>query len=212
MLCLENYENMENQLNYLSNYAELSNHYTVMRHGHSLGNQQRIIVSHPHHGCAGYGLSEQGRDQVQASLQKDVSLDADTVIVSSDFNRALESAAIARQTLNCKSPIETDIRLRERNFGELELCSDSAYPAVWQHDEQDPDSDYLAVESVNRVMSRVTELIVYLERRFVDTNLLLISHGDALQILQTAFAGRDASRHRQLQHLQTAEIRGLRLA
>jgi hypothetical protein len=61
-------------------------------------------------------------------------------------------------------------------------------------------------------MSLVTELIVGLEQRFVDTILLLVSHGDALQILQTAFAGRDASEHRQLQHLQTAEIRPLLLA
>jgi len=199
-------------LNHLSNYAELGNHYYVMRHGHSLGNQQGIIVSHPQHGCAGFGLSEQGKEQVQASLQMDSLLDSSTMIVSSDFNRALESAAIARQELNCRALIETDIRLRERNFGELELGPDSAYPAVWQHDERDPDSNHRAVESVNQVMSRVTELIVDLERRFVDTSLLLVSHGDALQILQTAFAGRDASMHRQLQHLQTAEIRCLRLA
>jgi probable phosphoglycerate mutase len=67
-------------------------------------------------------------------------------------------------------------------------------------------------DAFNQVMSRVTELIVDLQRRFVDTSLLLVSHGDALQILQTAFAGRDASAHRQLQHLQTAKIRPLLLA
>jgi len=199
-------------LNHLSNCAALGNRYYVMRHGHSLGNQQGIIVSYPENGCDGFGLSEQGREQVEASLRIDSLLDVDTVIVSSDFNRAVESAAIARQALSSRSPIETDVRLRERNFGQLELGPDSAYQAVWQHDEQDPDSDYRAVESVNQVMSRVTGLIVDLERRFADTSLLLISHGDALQILQTAFAGRDASTHRQLQHLQTAEIRYLRLA
>jgi broad specificity phosphatase PhoE len=203
---------MEKRLNNLSAISQLNNHYYVMRHGHSLGNQQGIIVSHPENGCGGFGLSEQGQDQVQASLQMDVSLDTDTMIVSSDFNRALESAAIARQALNCRALVEIDVRLRERNFGELELGPDSAYQAVWQQDALDPDSDYRAVESVNQVMSRVTGLIVDLERRFANTSLLLVSHGDALQILQTAFAGRDASSHRQLQHLQTAEIRCLRLA
>jgi broad specificity phosphatase PhoE len=68
------------------------------------------------------------------------------------------------------------------------------------------------VESVNQVMSQVTELIVGLEQRFVDAILLLASHGDTLQILQTAFAGCDASTHRQLQHLHTADIRCFRLA
>lgn len=199
-------------MNHLSNCPELSNHYFVMRHGHSLGNQQGIIVSHPQNGCVGFGLSEQGRDQVQTSLQTNSSLDAGTIIVSSDFNRALESAAIVQQALNSSAPVETDIRLRERNFGELELGPDSAYQAVWHCDERDPDSDYRAVESANQVMTRVTGLIVDLEQRFVNASLLLVSHGDALQILQTAFAGCDASTHRQLQHLQTAEIRGLRLA
>jgi broad specificity phosphatase PhoE len=203
---------MGKRLNNLSAITQLNNRYFAMRHGHSVGNQRGIIVSHPENGCGGFGLSEQGQDQVRVSLQMDASLDADTMIVSSDFNRALESAAIVRQALNSRSPIETDIRLRERNFGELELCPDSAYQAVWQQDERDPDSDCRGVESVNQVMSRVTELIVDLERRFVDTSLLLVSHGDALQILQTAFAGRDASTHRQLQHLQTAEIRCFRLA
>jgi probable phosphoglycerate mutase len=203
---------MGKRLNNLSAITQLNNRYFAMRHGHSVGNLREIIVSHPENGCGGFGLSEQGQDQVQASLQMDVSLDTDTMIVSSDFNRALESAAIARHALNCRAPTETDVRLRERNFGELELGADSAYQAVWQHDERDPDSDYREVESVNQVMSRVTELVVDLERRFVDTSLLLVSHGDALQILQTAFAGRDASTHRQLQHLQTAEIRCFRLA
>lgn len=203
---------MGKRLNNLSAITQLNNRYFAMRHGHSVGNQRGTIVSHPENGCGGFGLSEQGREQVLVSLRQDSLLDAGTVIVSSDFDRALESAAIARQSLNCRSPIETDIRLRERNFGELELCPDSAYQAVWQHDEQDPDSDYRAVESANRVMARVTGLIIDLERRFADTSLLLVSHGDALQILLTAFAGRDASTHRQLQHLQTAEIRCLRFA
>ncbi len=196
-------------MNHLSNYAELSNDYYVMRHGHSLANQQGIIVSHPANGCSGFGLSEYGKLQVRASLQQANLLDNSTIIISSDFRRAFESAGIAHEALDCRSPLESDIRLRERNFGELELGPDSAYEAVWRQDEVDPDGDYRAVESVNRVMARVTELIADCERRYSKRSLLLVSHGDALQILQTAFTRRDASSHRQLEHLQTAEIRRL---
>jgi hypothetical protein len=83
-------------------------------------------------------------------------------------------------------------------------------PLWWATD--NPDGDYLTVESVNQVMSLVTELIVGLEQRFVETILLLASHGDTLQILHTVFAGRNASTHRQLQHLHTADTRCFRLA
>jgi probable phosphoglycerate mutase len=60
-------------------------------------------------------------------------------------------------------------------------------------------------------MARVTSVVVDCENRYSGQVILLISHGDALQILQTAFAGQDASTHRQLEHLQTAEIRQLRM-
>jgi len=199
-------------MNHLCSIDQLSNRYFAMRHGHSIGNQQGIIVSHPENGCAGYGLSELGVEQVRASLQQDRLLGAGTIIVSSDFRRALESAAIAQQLLGCAAPIATDIRLRERYFGELELGPDSAYQAVWQQDQKDPDSDFRAVETANQVMARVSALIVELETRYTHASLLLVSHGDALQILQTAFARRGASQHRQLEHLQTAEIRALQLA
>ena len=199
-------------MNHLSNYADLSNDYYVMRHGHSLANQQGLIVSHPVNGCGGFGLSERGREQVRASLQHNDLLDADTIILSSDFSRAVESATIAADLLDCSVGVEIDLRLRERDFGELELGPDSAYASVWEQDEQDADGLFRAVESANQVMARVTGLILDLEQRHVDATLLLVSHGDALQILQTAFAGRDASAHRQLQHLQTAEIRPLLLS
>jgi len=199
-------------LNHLSDLTTLSNRYFAMRHGHSIGNQQGIIVSYPENGCSGYGLSDAGTNQVKTSLQQDRSLDGNTVIISSDFRRALESAAIAQRHLDCVLPVVTEIRLRERDFGELELGADSAYPAVWQQDLINADGDFRSVESANRVMERVTALIVDLESHYSDACLLLVSHGDALQILQTAFARQDASQHRQLQHLETAEIRSLRLS
>ncbi len=57
------------------------------------------------------------------------------------------------------------------------------------------DSDYRQTESPNQVMAGVTELIIDLEQRYSGSCLLLVSHGDALQILQTAFARRDACEH-----------------
>jgi broad specificity phosphatase PhoE len=74
-----------------------------LRHGHSLANQQRIIASHPENCCSGFGLSERGKRQVRDSLRQDKLLDAATIIVSSDFRRAVESAAIAHELLNCQS-------------------------------------------------------------------------------------------------------------
>jgi len=201
----------ESPLNHLSSLDRLANRYFAMRHGHSVANQRGIIVSHPENGCAAYGLSEQGVAQVRASLQQDRQLDNSTIVVSSDFKRALDTAVMVQQAIASSAAVEIDMRLRERHFGALELGPDSAYESVWQQDASDADSDFQGVESANRVMARVTGLIVDLERRYAGASLLLVSHGDALQILQTAFARQPASAHRQLPHLQTAEIRALTL-
>jgi len=202
----------EKLLNCILDIDRLRNRYFAMRHGHSLANLRGIIVSHPENGCGAYGLSDLGRRQVAESLAAGHSLDEKTLIVSSDFERALETARIAHRTLACETPIVIDERLRERNFGELELTSDDGYAAVWTQDSVDPDSSWRGAESANRVMRRVTSLVADYESSHRQATLLLVSHGDALQLLQTAFRKQDASRHRALEHLQTAEIRRLELA
>jgi probable phosphoglycerate mutase len=198
-------------MNHLLDIERLNNRYFAMRHGHSLANQQGIIVSHPQNGCDNYGLSGLGREQVRESLRQDSQLDAKTMVVTSDFRRARESAGIAFEWLACAASIYEEPRLRERHFGELELASDNSYDQVWQQDEMNPDGRVRGVESVNQVMARVTAVIADYENQHSAATILLVSHGDALQILQTAFARLDASTHRQLEHLDTAEIRQLLL-
>ena len=193
-------------------FDRLGNRYFAMRHGQSLANEQGIIVSHPENGCRGYGLSESGRTQVAQSLSRANGLDAETLIICSDFNRARESADIACSMLTCRAPVVTEQRLRERNFGSYELSSDSGYEEVWRQDALDADSRRNDDESVNQVMQRVTLVVRDLERQFSGASIMLVSHGDALQILQAAFARRDGSIHRQQEHLHTAQIRRLRLA
>ncbi len=199
-------------MNYLLEIDHLSNRYFAMRHGHSIANQQGIIVSHPDNGIDQFGLSELGRTQVKASLQDSGLHDVNTIIVSSDFSRARESAEVACALLGCVAAISFDLRLRERNFGELELTSDSGYKDVWREDAANSDSHHRGVESVNEVMSRVTSVVTEYEVQYSNATILLVSHGDALQILQTAFARIEGSAHRQLDHLHTAQIRQLQFS
>ena len=198
-------------MNHLLRCQRLNNRYFAIRHGNSLANQRKIIVSHPQHGVSEYGLSETGQQQVIESVDRDRQLDATTLIVSSDFRRARETAEIIHRQLDSHSPLSFDQRLRERNFGELELGPDSDYASVWQEDEINANNHLLAVESPNEVMARVSELVSDYESRYSEATVLLVSHGDALQILQTAFAKQDASKHRRQRHLETAEIRPLLL-
>ena len=189
----------------------LGNRYFGMRHGHSLANQAGIVVSLPENGVNGFGLSDTGRRQVNEAINSTSLLDENTIILSSDFRRARETADIVHGRLRSRPDIVTDVRLRERRFGDLELKKDDAYRRIWALDSSDPGHHDYHVESACEVMGRTSALVAELENQSNGVTYLLISHGDALQILQAAFYRRSAAHHRELLHLETAEIRRLEL-
>lgn len=199
-------------VNRLLELRTLSNRYFAMRHGHSEANEAGIVVSDPKIGVTQFGLSRKGVGQVEQTLFANRELDQNTMIVSSDFRRAWETAELVHKKLNCVCPLIADRRLRERYFGQYDGGSDSNYPRVWAMDRLDPSQTGNNVESADAVMLRATELIVEIEQKYRNLNVLLVSHGDILQILQTAFARLSARQHRDQDHLDTAEIRCLELA
>jgi len=197
-------------MNQLSGVDRLANRFSIMRHAQSKANAGGIIVSRIENDRQGdYGLTEHGRQQALAAAQ-DCGLPGDTAIYSSDFARARQTAEIVRAYLGAPD-VGLTAALRERCFGPWEGSATGNYAHVWAADETDPGHPDGNVESAAAVLDRATAFIAQLERRHRDRDILLVSHGDTLQILQTAFAGVDPSRHRSLPHLATAEIRRLRL-
>ncbi|KAI9204442.1 histidine phosphatase superfamily [Polychytrium aggregatum] len=149
-------------------------------------------------------------------------------IFSSDFKRAFETAEIVRDVYPGPCELTTTPLLRERFFGYgLEGQPNTRYDQVWAFDGQrlpvprfsdeeraeHPDD---AVESPVSVRNRVLGLISQIERadteRTGPRNIVLVAHGDTLQILQTAFARIEPWDHRSLRHLDTAEWRQLVLS
>ena len=185
-----------------------NNQYFAMRHGQSVANIEGIIASDPSVGCHQYGLTEMGRQQIRDSIQNQSILNNDNIfIISSDFLRAKQTAEITHNLLNTQHPIEYNISLRERFFGELNGQSDEHYQDVWNLDKDNADHQEFDAESANQVVARVAALINQLEAKYTDKYFLLVAHGDVLQLLQTWFQRVSASEHRGLSHLATAEIR-----
>ena len=198
-------------MNYLLDCHQLRNRFFIMRHGESEANRQGLIISSPDTGIANYGLSQQGRVQVMNSITPatQLGLDAATRIYSSDFKRAVETAQIVYRHLACHYSVETRSDLRERFFGDFEGSENSNYAQVWRADEVNASHTKHNVEAATVVMARVTHLIRELDQSQNACKILLIAHGDVLQILQTALLKQPAERHRSMQHLDTAEIREL---
>lgn len=179
-----------------------------MRHGQSKANVMGLIVSDPSNGIhTDYALSDQGRMQVVESAQK-TRLGKDTIIYSSDFSRARETASIVCRQFGVEK-IHITHALRERNFGDYEKTDHGNYQLVWSDDAVNSSHKNNKVESVDEVIERTTTFIQKLEKTYNNQDILLVSHGDTLQILQTSFQNVDGSKHRSLPHLKTAEIREL---
>lgn len=197
--------------------TRLRNDYLLMRHGHSLANEAGLIISDPAVGVPGYGLSEQGHAQLRQVLAA-WHWPVPDLILHSDFLRTSETAQHVAEHFSL--PMTADSGLRERNFGAYEGKSDRHYHEVWALDEMelagmpDPAARQLLpvnrVETVESVAQRLLQVIERLEGLNEGAVILLVSHGDPLQILLTALAHEPLSRHRQQEPLLPAGIRALR--
>ena len=108
-----------------------------------------------------------------------------------------------RDGASVECPIYLQPDLRERQFGDFELQPSANYEEVWKHDAMDPKHTMFGVESVTELAMRVKTCVDMAERHFTDMDVVMVSHGDSLQVLQTVLAGVDCAKHRSLPHLET---------
>lgn len=188
--------------------ASLANRYRVMRHGQSKANAAGVIVSSIEADRGGdYGLTGAGREQAAAAARA-CGLGAGTVICASDFARARETAQVVAGCIGADG-VTLARELRERYFGDLDGTPVAGYRQVWAADEAGA-APVPGVEPAAAVLERVAALVAALEARYAGRDVLLVSHGDTLQIALAGFAGMDPAGHRRLPPLATAEIRLLR--
>lgn len=192
---------MSNTLQVLSDHWR--NRYLLMRHGHSQANQQGVIISSPERGVDNFGLSEHGEQQL-AQLVADWQWPPITCVVHSDFLRTHQTAAHVAARFGVAARVDT--RLRERFFGELEGQGDEHYPSIWALDAQDAHHQHHGVEAVSAVAQRMQAVIAEWEQRVGGETILLVSHGDPLQILLTALANKPLTQHREQPALLPASI------
>lgn len=209
--------------NHLLDVTALNNDFCALRHGQSMANVERVISSNPSVASVQHGLSNVGMEQATKAgdhvvdFYRQHTYDG-IVILASDYKRAKETAEIVadcclRAGLPLhKASVIIETRLRERWFGDWDGGSDEHYHDVWKDDAVNPSHTNCNVESVNDVMKRTSTCVLDWNANMNNHLIILVAHGDVLQITQTAFAKMDGSLHRTLEHLETATLRPLVLA
>ena len=190
----------------------LRNDYYALRHGWSKANEAGVIVSRIDSGARiEYGLHATGQEQASAAGEafRDIVGERPVAVLSSDFSRTFQTAKIVAAAVG--ADVVAEPALRERDFGDFELGPNTAYDKVWERDAVDATHTAWGVEAASAVLARAAGAVQRVESAREGHAVLLVSHGDCLQILQTAFAGVDVSAHRSLPHLETCELRRLEL-
>jgi probable phosphoglycerate mutase len=184
--------------------AAFKNAYIGFRHGQSNANIAGIISSDFEIGVNGpHGLTPTGETQARDSLEelfktvggREKFENGEVVFVSSPFSRARQTAEVAaaevEKAVGKKVVVEICEGLRERYFGEYDQLALIYYNKVWPIDQKDSENSRYGVESVADVCKRVLNVIEDCEKKHQDKILIMTSHADTLQVLNTLFSAED---------------------
>jgi len=197
----------------------LRNIFYLVRHGQSEANVEGIIVSDPSIGTTKYTLTKRGISQATRAGVKIESIFSsmgfqksqvqdNLIIICSDFARTVATAkCIAKEVGLKESNVNISIALRERYFGDLDGQKDDQYELVWKHDNDSASHSMFGSESVNSVLLRAGNLVTELNEKYTDKVIVLVAHGDVLQILRTGFESQfPPAHHRRGEALLTGSV------
>ncbi len=143
----------------------------IVRHGQTDWN-----IEHRIQGQSDIPLNDTGRKQADILSNKIKSLNINRII-SSDLSRTMETAQIANQ--HTHFPIQSDRRLREFNYGDLEGTLGLSHPPeLWDMFDHMPEK--FNAESIPDIYNRIKSFFEILDVR---ENVLLVTHGGAIRMM-----------------------------
>lgn len=151
----------------------------IVRHGQTDWNARKIMQ-----GNTDVPLNQVGREQA-INIQESLTNEVIDVCISSPLKRAYETASII---CNNKVDIETDIRLEERDLGELEGKSVDLYNSKMYWD-YSLNSNEKGVENIQDLFSRVTSFYDDLKQKYSDETILIVAHGAVVRALHFVING-----------------------
>lgn len=165
----------------------------LLRHGQTNWNQLKIVQGHDD----GATLTDEGRAQVRRVIEQLRTFGVDHVI-SSDLNRAVETARIVTEGLGTSNSV--DPAIRERSFGVLEGGPvTAATPALTGIDGEwviDETAHPAGGESLEDLYRRTADFVDRVAVTHPGQRLLIVTHGGAIRTIRAYCAGATmAGRH-----------------
>lgn len=153
---------------------------TMIRHGETIWNTEQRIQ-----GQLNSKLTENGVLQAQL-VGNALAKRTFDVLISSDLERAAETARIINTKLSL--PHHFNANLRERSFGKLEGMTfaemKEQYPDEFlAYKKRDPEYVIPKGESIQQLYTRVTSAIEDIAHKYPNSKVLIVSHGLVLEMM-----------------------------
>ena len=163
---------------------KLKNIYYLLRHGQTNCHVKTPDFLYPKWLAVGpdIRLTDKGKDQIKKSV-KELKNKKISFIYSSDFFRTRQSAKIASDLL--KTKVHFDKRLRDVNLGTYhgkkkeEFYRDFPLNDIKKRFSKKPPKGESWIELRKRVRSFIGDM----EKKYEDKNILVVSHGDTLWMM-----------------------------
>ena len=162
----------------------MNNTYFILRHGQTIFQTKNKEFMYPWPETAPVKLTEQGKRQIKksAGFLKTKGID---IIYSSDTFRTRQTAGIAAKELGLK--VIFDTRLRDINLGIYQGGKKEEFYRDFQRDNPKRFSKRpKGGESWNDLKRRMKDFIRSVDKKYENKNILIISHGDPLWLLENA--------------------------
>ena len=171
----------------------LKNRYFFLRHGQNNHQaEHQGIIYHWPDGNPPYYLTEQGKEEAKKAgeLLKQDKIDC---LFCSDILRCRETAKIVSEIIGYdKEKIVYDTRLRDLNWGAFGGKTKEEYWNFYNNDRIKAfDTAIPEGESWNQCKERMINLLNEIEEEFQNKNILIVSHGDPLWLLEGYIKGID---------------------
>jgi|CXWL01.1.fsa_nt_gi isoleucyl-tRNA synthetase len=168
------------------------NRYFAMRHGETTNNVARINSSVLGGAEREHRMTEKGIASVRQTAEN-LRKENINLIISSPFTRTVETARLVADTLGLKKEsIILDERLREIATGVFEGKTYDEYIAYLPSYEERFVKPPEGGETYTQVRRRVGDALYSFEEKYKNKNILIISHGDPLWLLQLVTSGMQA--------------------
>jgi len=190
----------------------LCNTYFAVRHGEAHSNLAGVLCSSGSEG-AGAALTPKGVTQIRQGAHEfaqryltEATQCERVVIFSSPLSRAFESAKLIREILEKKFGVEISLTphaaLRERGYGELESQPVAEWNKLKQADLLDFANAPWRAESVGALHARLHALFLELEQNFKGRMILLVSHCDPIQVMQSILSSETPGHYSEVEQLK----------